>query len=98
MFLKKRYLALFIILIMLVTMLAASIYLGSETHHLCRGHHCQVCVKLERCESIVKHILEGTLGIGILLFMGYLRETFSKYSEFMLTALTLVSLKVKLSN
>ena len=84
--------------VLAVVMLSSAIYLAVEANHDCSGDDCAICRQISICENLLKTLgLAGAAAAIIAAFTYTLCKAALPCTETNGT-LTLVSLKVKLSN
>ena len=84
--------------VLAVVMLSSAIYLAVEANHDCSGDDCAICRQISICENLLKSLgLAGTAAAITAAFTYTVCRAILSCTE-MIGTLTLVSLKVKLSN
>ena len=79
-------------------MLSSAVYIAVEANHNCSGEDCAICHQLQVCENLLKSIgLAGAAAAISAAFTYTMCRAVLPCTE-MIGTLTLVSLKVKLSN
>ena len=94
----KRILAMLMAVAIFAVMLSSAFFLAEEAHHDCIGDGCRICVQMNVCRGILKslslvlHAAAAALAVACILCGSFrLRTEASDH-------VTLVTLKVKLSN
>ena len=94
----KRILAMLMAVIVFALMLCSAFFLAEEANHDCVGDGCQVCLQMNVCRGILKslslvlHAAAAALAVACILCGSFWpREESTDH-------VTLVTLKVKLSN
>ena len=84
--------------VLAVVMLSSAIYLAVEANHDCSGDDCAICRQISICENLLKTLgLAGAAAAISAAFTYTVRRVILPCAE-MSGTLTLVALKVKLSN
>ena len=84
--------------VLAVVMLSSAIYLAVEANHDCSGEDCAICRQISICENLLKSLgLAGAAAVITAAFTYTMCKAILPCAETIGT-LTLVSLKVKLSN
>ena len=84
--------------VLAVVMLSSAIYLAVEANHDCSGDDCAVCRQISICENLLKSLgLAGAAAAVTAAFTYTMCKAILPCTE-MTDTLTLVALKVKLSN
>ena len=84
--------------VLAVVMLSSAIYIAVEANHDCSGEDCAICHQLQVCENLLKSIgLAGAAAAISAAFTYTVCRAILPCAE-MNGTLTLVALKVKLSN
>ena len=84
--------------VLAVVMLSSAIYIAVEANHNCSGEDCAICHQLQACENLLKSIgLAGAAAAITAAFTYTVCRAILPCAETIGT-LTLVALKVKLSN
>ena len=84
--------------VLAVVMLSSAVYLAVEANHDCSGEDCAICHQLQVCENLLKSIgLAGAAAAISAAFTYTVCRAILPCAE-MNGTLTLVALKVKLSN
>ena len=79
-------------------MLSSAVYIAVEADHVCSGEDCAICHQISICENLLKFLgFAGTAAAITAAFIYTLCKALLPCTETIGT-LTLVSLKVKLSN
>lgn len=53
-------------------MLFASVYVAAEAEHDCIGEDCPICALVDQCEGILKSAGDGSVTVGLAIFLGVL--------------------------
>ena len=84
--------------VLAVVMLSSAIYIAVEANHDCSGDDCAICRQISICENLLKSLgLAGAAAAISAAFTYTMCRAVLPCTE-MIGTLTLVSLKVKLSN
>ena len=84
--------------VLAAVMLSSAVYIAVEANHNCSGEDCAICHQLQACENLLKSIgLAGAAAAITAAFTYTMCKAILPCTETIGT-LTLVSLKVKLSN
>lgn len=84
--------------VLAVVMLSSAVYLAVEADHDCSGDDCAICHQISVCEDLLKSLgLAGAAAAITAAFTYTMCKAILPCTE-MIGTLTLVSLKVKLSN
>ena len=79
-------------------MLSSAVYIAVEANHNCSGEDCAICHQLNACQHFLKDLgFGGAAAAAVLSLTWFLLERVRTYVV-RTPSLTLVSLKVKLSN
>ena len=95
---NKRVLAMLMAVAIFAVMLTSAFFLAEEVHHDCIGDGCQICFQMNICRGILKslslalHAAVAALAVACILY-GSIRPRGESSDH-----VTLVTLKVKLSN
>ena len=81
-----------------VVMLSSAIYLAVEANHDCSGDDCAICRQISICENLLKSLGLAGAAAAITAVLTYTMCRAILPCAEMIDTLTLVSLKVKLSN
>lgn len=95
---KSRIAALMLCVLLCFTMLFSVMFVAAESSHDCTGERCHVCVELRACLSLIKSVSLTASALIVFLFAGYFIQLVFRRAVLDTAGLTLVSLKVKLSN
>lgn len=96
---KKKYVVGIVIAITVtLIMVFSTFYVAKEVNHRCSGEGCYICLEIQTFSQILK-TLQGALktGINLLLPVCFLLTILNKRNT-LLGAITLISLKVKLTD
>lgn len=97
---RKKLLAIGIIIALSVSLFFSSFYLGLEsqhTHH-CTNPNCHICLMIKLYESVVKSGFVGISVLGAFIILKVVLRLLDNSEDRVENFITLVSLKVKLSN
>ena len=95
---KFRFMVRLLAVVLAVVMLSSAVYLAVEADHDCSGEDCAICHQIGVCESLLKSLgLAGAAAVITVAFTYTMCRAILPCTE-MIGTLTLVSLKVKLSN
>ena len=84
--------------VLAVVMLSSAVYLAVEADHDCSGEDCAICRQISICENLLKTLgLAGAAAAVTAVLTDTVCRAILPCTE-MIGTLTLVSLKVKLSN
>ena len=84
--------------VLAVVMLSSAIYLAVEANHDCSGDDCAICRQISICENLLKSLGLAGAAAAITAVLTYTMCRAILPCAEMIDSLTLVSLKVKLSN
>lgn len=95
---NKRIISVFLAFSIIFVMSFSAVYIASEASHECPGEECPICVHIDICKSVFT-VLKFFVAV-LLIFKAILRFiiSVSEKTAFFTEAVTLVSLKVKLSD
>ena len=95
---KFRFMVRLLAVVLAVVMLSPAVYLAVEADHDCSGDDCAICHQIGVCENLLKSLgLAGAAAVITAAFTYTMCKAILPCTE-MIGTLTLVSLKVKLSN
>ena len=95
---KSRLITGLLAAVLAAVMLSSAVYIAVEANHNCSGEDCAICHQLQVCENLLKSIgLAGAAAAISAAFTYTVCRAILPCTE-MIGTLTLVSLKVKLSN
>ena len=95
---KFRFMVRLLAVVLAVVMLSSAIYLAVEANHDCSGDDCAICRQISICENLLKSLrLAGAAATISAAFTYTVCRAILPRAE-MNGTLTLVALKVKLSN
>ena len=95
---KFRFLTGLLAVVLAVVMLSSAVYIAVEADHDCSGDDCAICHQISVCEDLLKSLgLVGAAAAVTAAFTYTMCKAILPCTE-MIGTLTLVSLKVKLSN
>ena len=95
---KLRFLTRLLAAVLAVVMLSSAIYIAVEANHDCSGDDCAICRQISICENLLKSLgLAGAAAAISAAFTYTVCRAILPRAE-MNGTLTLVALKVKLSN
>lgn len=94
----KRILAMVMAVALFAVMLSSALFLAEEANHDCIGDGCQICLQLNLCRGILK-----SLSLAVHAALAALTVAYILWGDFRPCQgsdghITLVALKVKLSN
>ena len=94
----KRILAMVMAVALFAVMLSAALFLAEEIHHDCIGDGCQICLQMNLCRGVLK-----SLSLALHAALAALAVSYTLWGNFWPCQrsgghVTLVALKVKLSN
>ena len=95
---KKRLLTLLAALLLLVVFLSSAIFIVVEADHDCTGNHCSICHHIRLCQGILEQLYTIAGFISIFAAMRHSLQLIIPYIQKNHSHLTLITLKVKLSN
>lgn len=95
---KKRILTAVTMFMIVFVVIYASFYIAYETEHECTGDDCPICCQIEIYESALKNIASAVVAAAAAVVFGYGSCVQVVRSAEIISARTLVSLRVKLSN
>lgn len=84
--------------VLAVVMMSSAIYLAVEANHDCSGDDCAICRQISICENLLKSLGLAGAAAAITAVLTYTMCRAILPCAEMIDTLTLVSLKVKLSN
>ena len=95
---KFRFMTRLLAAVLAVVMLSSAVYLAVEADHDCSGDDCAICRQISICENLLKSLgLAGAAAAVTAAFTYHMCKAILPCAETTDT-LTLVALKVKLSN
>ena len=95
---KFRFMTRLLAVVLAVVMLSSAIYIAVEANHDCSGDDCAICRQISICENLLRSLgLAGAAAAITAAFTYTMCKAILPCTE-MIGTLTLVSLKVKLSN
>ena len=95
---KFRFMTRLLAAVLAVVMLSSAIYIAVEANHDCSGDDCAICRQISICENLLKSLgLAGAAAAITAAFTYTVCRAILPCAE-MIGTLTLVALKVKLSN
>ncbi len=95
---KFRFLTGLLAVVLAVVMLSSAVYIAVEADHDCSGEDCAICHQIGVCENLLKSLgLAGAVAAITAAFTYTVCKAILPCAE-TIDTLTLVSLKVKLSN
>ena len=95
---KFRFMVRLLAVVLAVVMLSSAVYLALASDHDCAGENCAVCRQISACENLLKSLgLAGAAAAISAAFTYTVCRAILPCAE-MNGTLTLVALKVKLSN
>ena len=95
---KRSVSAAVMCLVLLLALFTSAAYISREVHHTCTGDNCPICHEIQICQQILNTTGTGNTGAAgglcpALFFLALVSVYFCRT-----TAVTLISLKVKLSD
>ena len=95
---KPCFMTRLLVAVLAVVMLSSAIYIAVEADHDCSGDDCAICRQISICQNLLKSLgLAGAAAAITAAFTYTVRREILPCAE-MTGTLTLVALKVKLSN
>lgn len=94
----KRILAMLMAVAIFAVMLSSAFFLAEEAHHDCVGDGCQICVQMNVCRGILKSLSLALYATVAAIAVAYILCGNVWPREESTDHVTLVTLKVKLSN
>ena len=95
---KKRNFILLLCIALCVAMVFSYAFIARESDHDCIGEHCQICLELQTCRSILRNLFFAAATIAVVEFaVGFLPNAYGG-SAGCPKAGTPILLKVKLLN
>ena len=95
---KFRFMTRLLAVVLAVVMLSSAVYIAVEADHDCTGDDCAICHQIGACETLLKSLgLAGAAAVITAAFTYTMCKAILPCTE-TIDTLTLVSLKVKLSN
>ena len=95
---KFRFMVRLLAVVLAVVMLSSAVYIAVEADHDCSGDDCAICRQISICENLLKSLgLAGAAAAVTAAFTYTMCKAILPSAE-TIDTLTLVSLKVKLSN
>lgn len=95
---RERFTAVFLSVLLLVTVVLATFYIAEESDHHCSGDDCPICLCLHQCENIVQTLYGGDTPSpaagAAAVFFAVLSLIFSYFAA----ADTLIVRKVRMNN
>ena len=95
---RNRFVAVWLCLFVVLSMLFATSFIAHEASHECIGTDCEICAQTEKCQETLEKLIVTTAAIVIAAAATY---TLQKVLEFVLAIIkrnTPFTLKVKLLN
>ena len=95
---KKRAIVIFMAVAVVFVMFFSSFFVAKNTKHNCTGEHCRICLQIENCKNALRELTFDFLTVYVEMSAPILIlfTVFVFYKIYI--HITLVSLKVKLSN
>lgn len=95
---KRRITAAIMCIVLLLVIAFSALYIVTEVHHDCSGDSCPICHEIQVCRQVL-----NTVGTAALVFVTCFSAVFILLTAFYVysstaEAVTLISLKVKLSD
>ena len=94
----KRILAMVMAVALFAVMLSSALFLAEEADHDCIGDGCQICLQMNLCRGVLKSLSLVLLAAVAALAVAYILWGDFRPSQGSDGHITLVALKVKLSN
>lgn len=94
----KRILAMVMAVALFAVMLSSALFLAEEIHHDCIGDGCQICLQMNLCRGVLKSLSLVLLAAAAALAVAYILWGDFRPCQGSDGHITLVALKVKLSN
>ena len=95
---KLRLITRLLAAVLAAVMLSSAVYIAVEANHNCSGEDCAICHQISTCENLLRSLgLAGAAAVITAAFTYTMCKAILPCTE-MIGTLTLVSLKVKLSN
>ena len=95
---KNRIVAILLAVTVLFVMLFSVCYIAAEANHDCTGEDCPICCQISLCENTLKSLGNAIAIVIVAAFIGAFMLFLPTFSKKQVVHITLVSLKVKLSN
>ena len=95
---KFRFMTRLLAAVLAVVMLSSAIYIAVEANHDCSGDDCAICRQISICENLLKSLGLAGAAAAITAVLTYTMCRAILPCTETIGTLTLVSLKVKLSN
>ena len=95
---KMRIIAAITAIIVLVVMLFSAAYIAAEADHDCTGEHCPICQQISTCENTLKQSSLAVVALAITAGLAYFYCALAPMAIRAEEHITLITLKVKLSN
>ena len=95
---KKRAIVIFMAVTVVFVMFFSSFFVAKNTKHNCVGEHCSICLQIENCKTALRELTFDFLTVCIEISAAILILFTAFISYKIYIHITLVSLKVKLSN
>ena len=95
---KTRIIAVITAIIVLLAVLSSAAFIAAEADHDCTGEHCPVCQQISICENTLKQLSLAVVALAITAGLGYIYCSLAPIAIRAEGRITLITLKVKLSN
>ena len=95
---KKNILVITVAVIVLCFAVFSAFFIAAESDHDCTGNDCPICYQLSVCQSFLKNLCCAGTVAAFTAALIYILCNVSARGTDICAALTLVSMKVKLSN
>jgi len=95
---KRRITATAMCLGLLLVMFVSTIYIIQESGHNCTGEKCPICHEIQICQQILSTVGTAVLGAAVFSFTLFFLKALTSVHRRESAAVTLISLKVKLSD
>lgn len=95
---KRRIAAMAMCLALLLVMFFSTVYMIREADHNCTGENCPICHEIRICRQILNTVGTAVLGAAVFSFASVFLTALTSAHRRESAAVTLISLKVKLSD
>lgn len=95
---KRRIAAMAMCLWLLLVMFFSTVYIIREADHNCTGENCPICHEIQICRQILNTVGTAALGAAVVSFASVFLTVLAPVHRRESAAVTLISLKVKLSD
>ena len=95
---QKKVVSALLALLLMLSLFFSVFFIAVEADHDCTGEDCPICCQIQNCENLLKNM--ATVPAAVYLATGILFALYlcASYVNAPIYHITLVSLKVKLSN